>query len=439
MSVTTDGYLLHAHLSERGKMNEALTCENDADKLKKIKKINFLKICIADPLYVLGHMFTSGAIIQSFLLLLGFGEWEVYVYSSIGTFGQVAVMMLMALFSSRIVKIKRWLAIFSVSLCLPAVLFIIAVVFPSVMSVGYVIAVYVVTLISSLGLGIRSILGYSLPIQVIGVENYGRFTGISTAVAGAANFGMSFLHTMLASMLEYKLLTAWCCVLAIGMMILSAFIILSLREISENVENRDTPTGQSRIAVFKNRDTYLLVLPNIARGFATGIMNVITVIGIANSLMQPEQSSYVNIVLQAALLIANVVFATTYKKLSARLMIAVCSVVCAVTLPLCLSFGTVEFLLFYFIAVAFRYVIDSAIPTLIVEIIPENQLSAYTSIRMLLYIGAQGIVTLLITPMVSAVGYGGILIFASAMQIICGTGYVLVSCLHSKRKDVSAK
>ena len=407
---------------------------NDRDTL--IKK-NFIKIAITETIYTVTNMFTSGAIIQSLLMMLGFSENEVYVYSSVAQLGQVAVMLFMIFYASRIVRVKRYYAIFSMAMILPALLFILGVAFPDLVSTGYVITVYIVTLISSFGVGVRSILSYSVPCMTVGIENFGKYTGVSTASAGAASFASSFLHTFLASVADYKLITAIACGVSIVMMIISSLLIVSLGFLDESTDVTDAKEKVDVAAVFKNRDTYILLLPNIARGLATGVTSVITVIAVTNSLMQAEETSVVNIVLQASLFFANVMFAALYKKCSTRGMISVCTAVMCVTLPLCLLYGKIGFFVFFFIALTARYVIDSAIPTLVVEVMPPSQLGAYTSIRMLLLVGSGAVATLLITPIVSLVGYVGLLIFASVMQLICGAGHVLVSLLH--KNDKAAK
>ena len=76
---------------------------------------------------------------------------------------------------------------------------------------------------------------------------------------------------------------------------------------------------------------------------------------------------------------------------------------------------------------------DTAIPVLVAEIIPKEQMGAYTSIRMLIFTGAQAVATLIIQPIIGVLGYTGLLIFAAVMQAICGAGYFL--CAHFKKKE----
>ena len=70
---------------------------------------------------------------------------------------------------------------------------------------------------------------------------------------------------------------------------------------------------------------------------------------------------------------------------------------------------------------------DTAIPVSITEIIPREQIGAYTSIRMLVFTGAQAVGALIITPIAGFIGYTGLLIFASVLQLICGLSYYFVA------------
>ena len=85
------------------------------------------------------------------------------------------------------------------------------------------------------------------------------------------------------------------------------------------------------------------------------------------------------------------------------------------------------FFCFFAVASFFRFVMDTAIPVIITEIIPKEQIGPYTSIRMLIFTGAQAVATLLISPLENAIGYTGVLIFAAVMLFICGITYYVVA------------
>ena len=111
----------------------------------------------------------------------------------------------------------------------------------------------------------------------------------------------------------------------------------------------------------------------------------------------------------------------------------------SLSLPFVISGGFVAFLLLLFVSLFFLRVVDAAIPTALVRIIPEEQIGAYNSVRMLVFTGSQAVATAIIMPLVGIVGYTGVLIFAAAMQLFCGIGHYLVIHKHGAAFGIGSK
>ena len=94
-------------------------------------------------------------------------------------------------------------------------------------------------------------------------------------------------------------------------------------------------------------------------------------------------------------------------------------------------------MLLFLVAYFFRMVIDTAIPVVVTDIIPQEQIGAYTSIRLLVFTGAQAVAGMIIIPIVNIVGYFGLLVFASLMQLICGVAYYVVAKKRVRNKTIS--
>ena len=145
------------------------------------------------------------------------------------------------------------------------------------------------------------------------------------------------------------------------------------------------------------------------------------------SILDETTSSYVNLILQIATFAGNLFFAFAYKKFSTKNLLLIATLGVCVAFPFSLELGVIGFFCCFTVASFFRFVTDTAFPVIITEIIPKEQIGSYTSIRMLVFTGAQAVATLLITPLKNAVGYTGVLIFASAMLLICGVTYYAVA------------
>ena len=387
---------------------------------------NIKKYCIFTTIYNVGFTFCTGAIMQTFLLQVGFSEEQVYLLNSLMQIMQVAVMLALTFLSGKIKRVKIVTSISYLSLTLLTVVFLMGAVNPDLVKHGYVIAVFIVAGVSYVGVGLHTILSYCLPYYTINMKDYGKMTGISTAIAGGVSFLVSLVYSILLSKYSYMKITSAFFVLAIVCFILTSIVCASMREKTAKMEKADEEKSDV-IAVFKNKNTYILLVPNFVRGLAVGVFNVIATIAISTSILNETTSSYVNIILQIATFTGNMFFAFAYKKLSTRNVLLLATIGVVVSFPFCLKLGTIGFFCCFAIASFFRFVVDTAIPVIITEIIPKEQIGPYTSIRMLIFTGAQAVATLLITPLKNVVGYTGVLIFATVMLFICGITYYAVA------------
>ena len=385
---------------------------------------NIKKYCIYTTLYSIGFTFSTGAIMQAFLLQVGFDENQVYVLNSVMQIMQVVMMLILTFLSGKIKRVKLVTSISCTSLSILTGVFLMGAINPNLIKHGYVIAVFIVAGISYVGVGLYTILSYCLPYYTIDMKDYGKMTGVSTAIAGGASFLMSLLYTLLLSKFSYMKTTSSFFIVAIVCFILTGIMCASMQVKGAGVEREEKTDF---LAVFKNKTTYVLLIPNFVRGLSVGVFNVIATIAISTSILNEKNAPYVSVILQVATFLANLFFAFAYKKLSTKNLLLFSTIGVALSFPLCLEFGVVGFFVCFTVASFFKFVIDTAIPVVITEIIPKEQIGPYTSIRMLIFTGAQAVGPLLITPLEGAIGYTGVLIFATVMLFICGVTYYAVA------------
>ncbi len=387
---------------------------------------NIKKYCIFTTIYNVGFTFCTGAIMQTFLIQAGFSAEQVYLLNSLMQIMQVAMMLVLTFLSGKIKRVKTVTSISHLSLCILTVVFLMGAINPESIKRGYVIAVFITAGISYVGVGLYTILSYCLPYYTIDMKDYGKMTGVSVAIAGGASFLMSLAYSLLLSKFSYMKITSTFFIISILCFILSSIVCASMREkiVETNEEEREK---NDVTAVFKNKNTYILLIPNFTRGLSIGIFNVIATIAISTSILNETTSSYVNVILQIATFAGNMFFAFAYKKLSTKNLLLFATIGVCVSFPLSLELGVVGFFCCFTVASFFRFVMDTAIPVVVTEIIPKEQIGPYTSIRMLVFTGAQAVATLLITPLNAAVGYTGVLIFATVMLFICGVMYYAVA------------
>ena len=387
---------------------------------------NIKKYCIYTTLYNLGFTFCTGAIMQTFLIQAGFSAEQVYVLNSLMQIMQVAMMLVLTFLSDKIKRVKLVTSISCLSLSLLTCVFLIGAINVELIKNVYVVTVFIVASISYVGVGLYNILAYCLPYYTIDMKDYGKMTGISTAIAGGVSFLVSLVYSILLSKFSYMKVTASFFLLSIVCFIITSIVCVSMgvkntETIKENKEKNDF------LAVFKNKNTYVLLIPNFTRGLAIGIFNVITTIALSMSILDEITSSYVNLILQIATFAGNLFFAFAYKKFSTKNLLLISTIGVCILFPFSLELGVIGFFCCFTVASFFKFVTDTAFPVIVTEIIPKEQIGSYTSIRMLIFTGAQAVATLIITPLKNAISYTGVLIFASAMLLICGVMYYAVA------------
>jgi len=387
---------------------------------------NIKKYCIHTVTYNVAFTFCTGAIMQTFLIQAGFLAEQIYILNSLMQIMQVAMMLILTFLSGKIKRVKTVTSISYLSLSLLTVVFLLGAINPELIKRGYVIAVFIVAGISYVGVGLYTILSYCLPYYTIDMKDYGKMVGVSTAIAGGVSFLMSLAYSLLLSKFSYMKTTAVFFVIAIVCFILTSIVCASMR-MNTVAANKESLEKNDVTAVFKNKNTYVLLIPNFTRGLSVGIFNVIATIAISTSILNETTSSYVNVILQITTFAANLFFAFGYKKLSSKNLLLLATLGVCISFPLSLEFGVIGFFCCFTVASFFRFVTDTAIPVIITEIIPKEQIGPYTSIRMLIFTGAQAVATLIITPLKAAIGYRGVLFFATVMLFICGVTYYIVA------------
>ena len=395
-------------------------------------KNNYFKYLISNVLYRIGVLFCIGTIIQAFLLKIGLTEEQLYLYNSIMYGVQVAVMFAMTFISDKIRNVKAVMALTSSAFVVLFVILIVGAMLKEV-GAGFVVLLFAVSIICYIGYGMNSIMSYVFPYKVLDMKDYGKISGIVGGLGGGVTFGVSIIHSLIISRFDYSVASIVFFVIAICCLVFCSVEYSSMQEFAETT---DTPTKRDFAKILKNKTLYALLIPNFVRGITTGVVGVITVIAIARGIVDEKSSSYVNVITQLAILLGSFGFAFLCKKIKVRNLMLIGVLGLCVFLPLSIIKNDIAlFLTLYGVAYLFMICVDTAIPVLITEIIPEDEIGGYTSIRMMVFTAGTAVSTLLILPIANAIGYVGLLTFAAICLLICGVAYYVTAILCSRKKD----
>ena len=166
-------------------------------------KSNYFKYVISTVLYRIGVLFCIGTIVQAFMLKIGLTEEQLYLYNSI-TYGvQVAVMFVLTFVSDKIKNVKTVMALTASSLVLLLVILIIGAMLKEV-GTGYIVLLFSVAVVCYIGYGMNSIMLYVFPYKVLDMKDYGKMMGIVGGLGGGVTFGVSVIHSLIISKLDYN-------------------------------------------------------------------------------------------------------------------------------------------------------------------------------------------------------------------------------------------
>ena len=108
---------------------------------------NIKKYCIFTTLYNVGFTFSTGAIMQTFLIQAGFSAERVYLLNSLMQIMQVAMMLVLTFLSGKIKRVKTVTGLSHLSLSFLTGVFLVGAINPELIKNGYVIAVFVVFMV----------------------------------------------------------------------------------------------------------------------------------------------------------------------------------------------------------------------------------------------------------------------------------------------------
>ena len=405
-------------------------------------KKNISRYYLYIALYGIANMFCTGSILQTFLLKAGFSERQIYIYNALIQGIQVLTMFALVFFSDKIKKVK---ATVGMVLIAHTLLSIVLLIMANCTNNPFVIyLVYAVSGIVYVATGTYGVISYCLPYRIINMDNYGKLVGVSTAISGLATFSISLIYSYLVSIANYSTVMMWCYLLATLCIALAGYFCLSLKEVNKN-KTLSKAGGYGEL--FRNKNTYILMLPSFLRGLTMGVISLLTVIGFNQLLLNTQTSTYLNILLQVATFSANILFAYCYRTASSGKLCIISTIgVASLLSVLLLVENSVWFICGYFLTYFFIMMFNTAIPVLVPEIIPENQIGAFTSVRMMLFTFGSMVASVIIDPIILVFGAKILLLFVASAQVISGGVHYIVwrkskesQKAHNKAEDISDK
>ncbi|MBQ8908401.1 MAG: hypothetical protein IJY71_07450 [Clostridia bacterium] len=391
---------------------------------------NNKKYYFYSTLYAISLSFFSGSVLQAFLLNVGLEESKIYLYDALINTAQVAMMALSVFFSDKIRSSGRFVA-FNCFAFIPLCALLAAAGFGLLPANALFLPLAAVALFSYASMGINNTVVYRFPYEVIDIRQYGKITAVCGMLSGALTFGLSSLYSFAVAGEGASRVSAVAFSLVILLLLLAGITVLRMKK-------NPVPTPPSRgfgTAVFKNKKTWILLIPNFCRGIATGVISLFAVFAVSAGAIPKAYAASLVIVLQLANFCGNFLFYRLSGKAKVRkiLLLAACGM--CVFLPLSLVFpSTVPVFIFYFLIRFFMIMVDDAIPVSITEFVPYSQIGAFTSLRMMLFTLGQAVSSFFLLLTEGRLPYPVILLLVALFQLVCCLSYFFVARQSEKEK-----
>ena len=320
--------------------------------------------------------------LQTFLLECGFSEENTGVFFSVTKILQVLSILLLSHAAERVRRVGRTTALLFLG-ALPLTFFLFATgISPALLSGGGTVLLYATSGIFCVAIGAYSILSYKLPYTIMDMRDYGRITGLSSAIGGGASLLASLLLTLLTGAVGYFLAMRGAYLLTAILAILTVLVTLSLREHAPP----PTPERTHPTKLFAYRPFTRLILPNLLRGFATGVVAMAVTVGYAAGLLDAESAGTLVVITGAVSLLGAFFYAAIAGRVRAGVILLVSGGAAALLLPLSVAFGSTNaYLALYGIMYFFIVQVDHAVPVAVTRFVDYDMISRYTGGRMLLH------------------------------------------------------
>lgn len=156
------------------------------------------------------------------------------------------------------------------------------------LSVIYIVLL-VVGGIYSISVGIHNVLVYKVPYYIMDMSYYGKYVSISGALIGIVAVAFSAISYWVQSAAGYMPTMRGVYVL---LLIIWPLFFAATRSMREQKTDLPQKSGE-RINLFKYKPFITLILPNVMRGFALGIVSMGITIGYYTELIDGTSANYV--------------------------------------------------------------------------------------------------------------------------------------------------
>lgn len=391
-------------------------------------KVNYLKYIVKNIMSNIINIFIIGTVLQTFLLEKGVGEHEVSILES----GILILQTLVLVFvSGKVEKMNNMVKSFAVTATLRAVVIIPMLVFCFTDNVPVYTVFCVIVIARIIGTFFEAsniVISYKVPYHIIDIKDYGKVTSVSGVWGSICAIAISAVITYLGERLGFFNGMKYMLIFAFVILCIEFHVALTMNKVSFDKTESINTLNESQKSIWCYKPFYMLLLPNLARGICTGVLNVAAVIGYHYKVIDAKSASVIVVMLPLAGIFGTFLYTKLCNKNADGVIILISSVVVLFTMPFMAGFGTVSFLLAYFVSKFAMTVIDYSIPVAVTKIVDYSHIGRYSAWRMVLHTLGTAIGSGSIIFLVNC--FGGIIAFILTGLCIAFCGVIYFTTLR---------
>lgn len=374
----------------------------------------------------------SGSVLTPFFLRCGMSEGQISVYLSFLQVVNLIFPLFIAGLAAECRNSRRYAALWRIVCAALTMLFAIF----CAVTVDVRLFFAMMLLIggtSAMATAIQNVYEYKVPCEVIDLQYYTVYSARSGIFIGIVGILIGFLLPYLYTKLPYMLVTGIAFATAGILMGLSALTFICMKPLKADNADEDTSDTQHTgklpfhpirdfIRLLSNPDFRFLVLPNLGRGIGNGLISLIPVIALRESILTEENAA----ILTSAAKIATLLSCLVYTRMVVRIGLArtclIGGLVLAI-LPLTVFGSTIWFLIAYGIAYIGYYIVSMVIPNMMYRAIHEDIISIYNTWRLTLNTVGSVVSTMLLGFLMPYLPSAVLIAIGTAGYLLCTLGH----------------
>lgn len=385
-------------------------------------KNNTIKYISFEVLFIITCLLTSGTVLQTFMLELGFSEQVTSYFEAFIMVVQSASMLLFSGFVERKSNVKGLLGksvCFANLMLLPMLLFC----FTRNIQISALLAVMCIfTFVSKLSLGIENVAIYKLPYQILDMGKYGKVIALSSICGGICATVFSYVIMSVNKAFGFFEGMKYILICGIIITVIAYFLLTSTKTVNDH---KPMEKSERTVDILKYKPFYSLLFPNLLRGIHSGIINVAAIIGYHNNAIDSNSALILVIITQIALAAGAFLYSRLCLKNIDGRIILIFSVLSSLSLVFVTTSSKHVFLISFFISKAVTTVVDNAIPVAVTKIVDYSHIGRYTALRMLTHTMGSAIGAAVILHIIDGFGKFPAMIFGGICILVCGAAYFI--------------